>query len=46
MSALDIVDAYDFNDDELVSVLGKKNYKSIDGMYANILDIVRNNPLN
>lgn len=33
MSSLDIVDAFDISDRELLSVLGKKSYKDSEEMY-------------
>ena len=41
-----IVDAWDFDDEELVSVLGKKGYRTDDDLYKEILRVVRANPLN
>lgn len=46
MTSLDIVDAWDFHDEELATALGQKGFKSDSDMYARILDIVRKNPLN
>lgn len=46
MTSLDLVDAWAFHDDELATVLGRKEYKDADEMYAKILDVVRKNPLN
>jgi hypothetical protein len=46
MSARDIAEAWDFHDEELASALGKKSFKTDDDMYAEILGIVRKNPLN
>lgn len=46
MSSLDIVDGFDFQDEELLSTIGKKDLKSADEMYAEILRVVRLNPLN
>ena len=42
----DIVTAFDFEDAELLSALGKKDLKTSDDMYAEILRVVRLNPLN
>jgi hypothetical protein len=42
----DIVDAWDFDDVELVSVLGKKSAGTDDTLYSEILKVVRHNPLN
>ncbi len=42
----DIVEAFDFEDDELLTVLGKKDLKDSDEMYSEILRVVRLNPLN
>ena len=41
-----IVDAWDFDDEELVSVLGKKGCRNEDELYGEILRVVRANPLN
>lgn len=46
MTSLDIVDAWDFTDDELLTVLGKKATKDADEMYTELLNVVRKNPLN
>eukprot|EP00351_Strombidinopsis_sp_SopsisLIS2011_P002203 CAMPEP_0116879350 /NCGR_PEP_ID=MMETSP0463-20121206/11156_1 /TAXON_ID=181622 /ORGANISM="Strombidinopsis sp, Strain SopsisLIS2011" /LENGTH=76 /DNA_ID=CAMNT_0004528595 /DNA_START=1816 /DNA_END=2046 /DNA_ORIENTATION=+ len=46
MSSLDIVDAFDISDRELLSVLGKKSYKDSEEMYQTLMDVVRKNPLN
>lgn len=46
MTSKDIVDSFGFEDDELLSVLGKKGLKTQDDMYAEILRVVRLNPLN
>lgn len=46
MSALDIADGFDFEDEELLSVLGKKNVKDADAMYEELLQLVRKNPVN
>jgi hypothetical protein len=46
MSSRDIVDGWDFEDDELLSVIGKKSIKDSDHMYSEILRVVRMNPLN
>ena len=43
---LNIVDAWDFDDEELVSVLGKKSYQTEDDLYREMLSVVRANPLN
>jgi hypothetical protein len=45
-SSLDIVDAWDFKDEELLTVIGKKDTKDSEEMYQDILDVVRKNPLN
>ena len=45
-AALDIVDGWDFQDEELVSVLGKKATKNADQIYEELLEICRANPLN
>jgi hypothetical protein len=44
--SLEIVEAFDFEDAELLSVLGKKGFKDSDEMYSEILRVVRLNPLN
>ena len=46
MTSLDIVDAFDVSDKELLSVVGKKSYKDSDEMYQNLMDVVRKNPIN
>ena len=46
MSSKDIVDGWDFEDDELLSVVGKQSIKDSDQMYSEILRVVRLNPLN
>ena len=46
MSSKDIVNGFDFQDEELVSALGKESYEDADQMYSEILRVVRNNPLN
>ena len=46
MSSKDVVDGWDFEDDELLSVIGKKSIKDSDQLYAEILRVVRLNPLN
>jgi hypothetical protein len=46
MSSKDVVDGWDFEDDELLSVIGKKSIKDTDQLYAEILRVVRLNPLN
>ena len=45
-SSLDLVDGWDFKEDELLSVIGKKGTKDSDEMYKELLDLVRLNPLN
>ena len=45
-SSLDLVDGFDFKDEELLSVIGKKDMKDPEEMYKDILELVRNNPLN
>ena len=46
LQQIDVVDAWDFDDEELVSVLGKKGYRNEDELYGEILRAVRANPLN
>lgn len=46
MTSFDIVDAWDFKDEELLTVLGKKATKDADQVYEEILRVVRLNPLN
>mmetsp|Transcript_51522 Transcript_51522/g.70761 ORF Transcript_51522/g.70761 Transcript_51522/m.70761 type:complete len:97 (+) Transcript_51522:187-477(+) len=46
MSSIDIVEAFDISDNELLSVVGKKSYKDSEEMYQNMMDVVRKNPLN
>lgn len=46
MSSREIVDAFDQTDEELLTVLGKKSIKTQDEMYAEIMRVVRKNPLN
>lgn len=45
MSLPDICDGFAFEDKQLLSVLGKK-HKNDKEMYEEMLDIVRNNPIN
>ena len=45
-NSLDIVDGWDFKDEELLSIIGKKDTKNADKMYQELLDVVRKNPLN
>lgn len=46
MSSIDIVEGWDFKDEELLTVLGKKATKDADELYADLLDTVRKNPIN
>lgn len=46
MSSQDIIEAWDFHDEELASIIGKKATKDQDELYSGILDLVRKNPLN
>lgn len=46
MTSKEIVNAFDFSDDELLTALGKKDYKDQDEMYSEIMRVVRLNPLN
>ena len=46
MTSLDIVDAWDFSDDELLTILGQKATPDADAVYSEILRVVRLNPLN
>lgn len=46
MSLPDICDGYMFDDDELLSVIGKRSHKNDGEMYEEMLDVVRNNPIN
>jgi acyl-CoA oxidase len=46
MSARSVVEAFDFQDEELLSVLGTKKLTNEDQLYAEILRVVRLNPLN
>ena len=46
MSGKEIVDGWDFEDDELLSVIGKKTITDSDQMYGEMLRVVRMNPLN
>ena len=46
MSSLDIVDAFDFDDRELLTALGQKRFQSDSDMYKEIMEVVRANPLN
>lgn len=46
MAAREVVEGFDFMDDELLTVLGKKSTKTEDEMYAEILRVVRLNPIN
>jgi len=44
--AEDIVEAFDFRDEELLSAIGSKKTKTDEEIYENILSIARKNPLN
>eukprot|EP00347_Sterkiella_histriomuscorum_P013776 403363411 len=46
MSSIDIVEGWDFKDEELLTVLGKKATKDQDQLYADLLNTVRKNPIN
>lgn len=46
MSLLDISEGFMFEDEELVSVLGKSSHASDTEMYEEMIDIVRANPIN
>lgn len=46
MSLPVIVDGFNFMDEQLMSVLGKKSHSSDAEMYEEMLDVVRNNPIN
>lgn len=46
MSSKDIVEGWDYEDDELLSVIGRSSLKDSDQMYSEILRVVRLNPLN
>jgi hypothetical protein len=46
MSLPDLCDGFSFEDEQLISVLGKKSHKNDQELYTEMLDIVRNNPLN
>lgn len=46
MSSLDIVEGWDFKDEELLTVLGNKSTKNTEDMYSELLDVVRKNPMN
>lgn len=46
MSLPAIVDGFNFMDEQLMSVLGKKSHASDSEMYEEMLDVVRNNPIN
>lgn len=46
MSLPDLCDGFSFEDEQLISVLGKKSHKNDQELYAEMLEIVRNNPLN
>lgn len=46
MSSYDIVDGWDFMDQELLSVLGKRTNKTQEELYADLLSVVRKNPIN
>jgi hypothetical protein len=46
MSLPEIVDAFGFPDESLISILGKKSHETDKDMYNEMLDNVRKNPLN
>ena len=46
MSLLDISQGFLFEDEDLVSVLGKSTHKSDVEMYKEMIEIVRCNPIN
>ncbi len=46
LSSIRLVDGFDFDDEELLTVLGKSTYKSDDEMYAEMVRVFRANPLN
>lgn len=46
MSSQEIVEGFDFKDNELLSVLGSKKTKTDSEIYEYILDVCRKNPLN
>lgn len=41
-----ITDGFMFDDRDLMTVLGKGSHKSDTDLYAEMLDVVRNNPIN
>jgi len=46
MHAEQIVEAFDFRDEELMSAIGSKQQKTDDEVYERMMEIVRQNPLN
>lgn len=46
MSSKDIVEAFCFTDEELMSVIGKKSHANSDELYKEMIEFVRKNPLN
>ena len=46
MSSRDITEGFDYDDRELLSVIGKGSIKNQDQLYSEILRVVRMNPLN
>lgn len=46
MSLLDISNGFDFEEEQLMSILGKASHTTDDDLYKDMLDTVRQNPIN
>ena len=46
MSLLDISNGFDFEEQQLLSILGKSSHTSDDDLYEDMLDTARKNPIN
>jgi len=46
MTSIDIVDGFDFKDQELLSIIGRKEVKNQEQLYHDLLNVVRQNPMN
>jgi hypothetical protein len=46
MSLLDISNGFDFEEEQLMSILGKDSHATDDDFYDDMLDTVRQNPIN
>ena len=45
-SSMDIVEGWDIQDEELISVMGKKAHETDKDIYEDIMKVVKENPLN